>query len=228
LRLSLAGEISDEAVAALDEAPPSPVPTRPRRKAPTRPPAETRASASAAAPPPAPTWTPPALDEDFWSAAGTGTHGDGEQDETRDDEAEATFQAAEVVKLDGAGWTDLTVLDDSVELAAETAVSVRRTELGVWYTAVYEGLRSAWRPPLGAKALGYQGRVVVAFEIAASGTILSVAVVYSNASPEMERAALAAVPAEVAPPPAEYAPLKVQHTFRYGDVTSGANSPGAR
>jgi hypothetical protein len=36
------------------------------------------------------------------------------------------------------------------------------------------------------------------------------------------------VPAEVAPPPAEYAPLKVQHTFRYGDVTSGANSPGAR
>jgi TonB family protein len=131
------------------------------------------------------------------------------------------------LKVDGAGWTELTVLDESVERGEKVAVSVQRTELGVWFTSVDDQVRAGWKSPPAATALGYGGTVVVTFEIARDGAIREVVVAHSNVPVELEQAALGAIPRKVAAPPRGFAPLKVQYSFRYANVTSDASTPSA-
>ena len=233
LRLSLAGEISDAQLAAAAAEAPSPAPQRQARVRPrARPVTATAATTPTASPSTAAqapsAWSPPVpLDDDFWSDDSIGLIGAGEHREDRFDEAEGNDVKAWKLKTDGAGWTELTVLDDRAAQSDRTAVSVRRTDLGVWFTQVDDAVRTAWRPPTSARALGYSGNVVLRFDIQSDGTVRSVSVVRSNTTVELEQAALEAVPRRVSPPPRGFAPLKVQYTFRYGNVTSGANSAGA-
>ena len=227
LRLSWAGEISDAQLEAFAAPAPAVVPARlvARRKARSkRTPAANPAPTPRAPELPAPL---PPLDDEFWSGPGESFVGEGSGDRVgTPGEAGADVQRL-VLKVDGAGWTELTALDDDVDKGLIAAVSVQRTDLGVWFATVDDAVRAAWRPPPGALALGHVGAVVLTFEIERDGMVRAVSVVRSDVVVELEQAALGAIPQRVPPPPRGFAPLRVQYTFRYGDVTGDTLAPGA-
>jgi TonB family protein len=223
VRLTWAGEVSDaevERVASIEVPAPVPVRKRPRRPVPPPSPAAAPAAPAAPAPP-----APPKLDDDFWDGfGGTGETSTDVAVEGVDAQPGADVQRLRL-KVDGAGWTELTALDEDVQQAARAEVGVRKTELGTWFAMVDDEVRAGWRPSRATTALGYSGRVVVTFQIERDGTIRAARVSSSNVVVELEQAALDAIPHQVPPPPRGFGPVEVEFTFRYTDVTSGAIPP---
>ncbi len=246
LHLSVAGEVSDEQVRAAHEADlvltaPTPKPRRrPAKRAPTAKatpataPTETKdlppAVATAAPPTEAPAAsavsTPPvvpaAAEDAFWGGdapedgvanAGAGTAAaDSPEARAGEDVKRSVF------KKDGAGWTEITTLEDEVELGDAAAVGVRKTDLGVWFTGVDDMVRASWKPPIAELALGAEGRVLIEFTVLRNGKIRDVVMLDSNASKPMQQAAIDAVPAGVPRLPGSYGPLRVRYLFRYGSA----------
>lgn len=238
-RIFMLGEVSDAQVAARIAADQPPKTLVVRRK---RAPAAKLAVIVAPEPlPPAPISTPapataeallttplpavndapaPASSEDgFWAGAGETTAGTGTAAADSPDPTAGENVQRTIFKKDGAGWTEVTTLEDAVELSDQAAVSVRQTELGTWFTPVDDVVRLGWRPPLDQLVLGVGGRVTVEFTVRRNGRVANVGLVDSNVPLTLQEAALAAVPDAVAPPPNGYAPLRVRYVFRYG--TSG-------
>ncbi|MSQ02421.1 MAG: TonB family protein [Myxococcales bacterium] len=225
LRLWVAGELSDADLERVrSPLPPPPVTPRPpvRRKPvriPTReePDASTLAATAAPAQPP----RPPPESDGFWGGIGVGDVGLG----TTMDATPAAVAGDDVQKAtfsdEGAGWTDLTMLDETVTEADNAQVAVRRTALGVWFAPVDDLVRAGWTVPRAAKALGVTGRVIVEFVIDKHGAVKDVTMIDANVDLDLQLAALAAVPAAVPPPPGGTGALRVRYTFRYGGQARG-------
>lgn len=189
-------------VAGLDEAPPTPT-TRP---ATARPANADPAAKPKPAPAPAPAQgpqPPEAFTDDFWSAA------PGESD------LADLLLAEDADGPDAAAWSDLTVLDEGVALGDEARVSIREHPLGAWMVGVDSQIRAASRFPEELRALGVDGDVVVRFRVAKDGTVSEARVLRGSDVPELDLAALAAIPPRVPALPAGEKGRYVTYTFRY-------------
>lgn len=162
---------------------------------------------------------PVAAEDGFWAGEGESTSGSGTDAADSPDPMAGEDVQRTIFKRDGAGWTEVTTLEDAVQLGDHAAVSVRQTELGTWFTPVDDLVRLGWRPPLDQLVLGVGGRVTVEFTVRRNGRVEQVKLVDANVPLTLQEAALAAVPDAVASPPNGYAPLRVRYVFRYG--TSG-------
>ncbi|GDX80688.1 hypothetical protein LBMAG42_24990 [Deltaproteobacteria bacterium] len=190
-------------------------------KAPSAPPPSPTAQDLLTQPLPSVTPAPEAVaaEDGFWAGEGEATAGTGTDAADSPDPVAGENVHRTIFKKDGAGWTEVTTLEDAVELSDHAAVSVRQTELGTWFTPVDDLVRLGWRPPLDQLVLGVGGRVTVEFTVRRNGRVAEVSLVDANVPLTLQEAALAAVPEAVAPPPNGYAPLRVRYVFRYG--TSG-------
>ncbi|MBM4367588.1 MAG: TonB family protein, partial [Deltaproteobacteria bacterium] len=161
------------------------------------------------------------LADDFWVApllgTGAGDSGEGSDGEDSPSAVAGDDVAKVIYKRDGAAWIDLAVADERAERGDSNQVNVTRTALGTWFVPVDDLVRATWTWPEAEKALGVRGRVVVEFTIAVDGRVSDVALVDANVPLSMQEAALAAIPAAVAPPPEGEGPLRVRYVFRYGD-----------
>ena len=228
LRLWVAGELSDADLERVRSPLPPPVvkpKPKPRRK-PTSAPAlaELEPSTVTALVAPAPPPRPAPESDGFWGGGGAGDAGLGSQaNDTPAAEAGDDVQKA-IFTDEGAGWTDITMLDEDVTEADKAQVAVRRTALGVWFAPVDDLVRGGWKVPLAVRALGVTGSVIVEFTIDKRGAVNDVAMIDANVDLELQLAALAAVPAAVPPPPGGTGTIRVRYTFRYGGQ---ARSPRA-
>ena len=159
----------------------------------------------------------------FWR--GDGAAGAGEGDAAMDSPAPTAGENVQraVFKKNGAGWTEVTALEDNVLLGDHAAVSIRQTEVGEWFTPVDDLVRLGWRPPLDQVALGVSGRVTLQFVVKKNGRVTDLAMVDANVPLSLQEAALLSVPSAVAPPPRGSAPLRVRYVFRYGTTGSEVN-----
>jgi TonB family protein len=137
-----------------------------------------------------------------------------------DGSAEPTPKVGEVTSDEvtkAHGWSDIAVLSADTPTAAETSVAIRKTPTGVWYDNVDDQLRAVWRYPAELRALGIRGEVVVQFAVERNGAVRDVKVISSSGYPELDLAAVSAVPVRVAPlPPGVHGPQYVRETFLYG------------
>jgi len=166
-------------------------------------------TAPIAALPPAP--VRPALEDDFWASTAPETAPPGPVVAPSSDAAIVTQNDAQAQ-----GWSDLAILDERVALADTSAYGARAHPLGAWLTAVDDQIRQRWVYPPALRALGQQGTVVVRFYVARSGLVTQAQVRAGSGWPELDLAALSAIPARVsAMPSGNGAGVWLQWTFRY-------------
>ena len=218
MRLS-AGEIPEiaEPLARGDEAAAAPplrarVPKASRRpiRAPVVPAsAEPPSAAPLVAAPPAP--IRPALADDFWASTAPDTAPVGPVAAPSSETAIMTQN-----DMSAQGWSDLAILDERAALADTAAYGARAHPLGAWLTVVDDQIRQRWIYPPALRALGQQGTVVVRFYVARSGLVTQAQVRAGSGWPDLDLAALSAVPAHVsAMPPGNGSGVWLQWTFRY-------------
>ena len=183
--------------------------------------AEPEAALAPPQPPPPPAEEPAA--DGFWGGHGPAVDGEGDASTDSPEPTAGENVQRAVFKKDGAGWTEVTALDDSVQLGDQAAVSIRQTDMGVWFTPVDDLVRLGWRPPLDQIALGVTGRVTLQFVVKRNGRVTELAMVDANVPLSLQEAALLAVPSAVAPPPRGSAPLRVRYVFRYGTTGTEVN-----
>jgi len=90
-----------------------------------------------------------------------------------------------------------TVLNESVPLMSEVAITARRTDLGEYMQTAYTQIRDRWFDlDLTAhdKALGIGGQVTLEFVITRNGRVQDLRVVSSSGHPSLDQLALEAVP----------------------------------
>jgi TonB family protein len=121
------------------------------------------------------------------------------------------------------GWADIAVLEERTVLAEDTRFSARESPEGQWMASVYAEASANWVYPATLRALGTQGTVVVRFRVRRDGTVEDPSVLVPSGTTELDLAALAALPAHVAPFPAGVAGnrLYIRLTFRYREPARG-------
>lgn len=176
---------------AVTDEPPAPPPPRPRPAA--SPPAAAR-PAPAPTPPPTPPEQPVA--DGFWDRVS--------------EPAEAPSATAPP-----APDAPTESLPHDLEVSMVAAASVRATPLGRWAETVDDALRARWRWPDHLRALDVGGSVEVGFTVRRDGRVVDVHLIDGSGTPELDYAALAAVPERVEAPPDGVA-VPYRWVFRYG------------
>ena len=87
-------------------------------------------------------------------------------------------------------------------LSDQARYGARAHVLGAWISSVDDVLRQRWVYPPALRALGVEGTVVVQFHVSPAGSVSNVRVESGSGNPELDLAALAAIPARVAAMPA--------------------------
>lgn len=154
----------------------------------------TTASAGAVAPPAAPE------EDTFWSPI----------------VGDEPSPAAGAARRDGTAWSSLEVVDTTFVRGEVASAKVQKTDVGVWMDTVDDRIRQASRLPLDLRARGYSGVVQIDMRIRRNGTIERLRVVRSSGVLELDQIAIAAIPAQVEPPPIPDASLALRYTFRFG------------
>jgi TonB family protein len=135
-------------------------------------------------------------------------------------------------EAEAAAWSDLGVANEDVPLGEATRVGVRDDPLGRWMVVLDDTLREHWTYPPRLRALGVEGTAILRFRVRRDGEIDRVVVVRSAGNIELDRAALAAVPARTTPLPREVRArsIEIRYTFRYRgggtDLQNGATGNG--
>lgn len=175
------------------------------------PPTPTAPTVTPTPPTPPATSRPPIIEDDFWAADAMPLPEP--PTEAPDDALDSAI--LDTKNADAAGWSDLAVLDERVALRDKTRFSAKAHPLGAWMRNVDEELRRRWTYPETFRALGIKGNVVVQFRVLESGVVDNVRVAVSSNIPELDLAALAALPKRVAAPPGGKR-VQLQYVFRYG------------
>ncbi|MDP2308193.1 MAG: TonB family protein [Pseudomonadota bacterium] len=190
---------------------------RAARRTPVAPP-----PAPAAAPAPAavrPTAPRPPLEDDFWSASALSslvepTVPSASIDTTPAPRPDTFLLGAE--DASARGWSDLAILDERAALSDQTRFGARSHPLAPWLNGVDDTLRQRWIYPPALQALGVEGTVIVRFHVSTSGVVSNPYVHSSAGHPELDLAALAALPARVAAMPSGSGRGQwLEWTFRY-------------
>jgi TonB family protein len=157
---------------------------------------------------------PPLPEDDFWLESSVRTGEDAEQ--PAPDQRVSPTAVIEDQTRAARGWTDLAVLDERADTGDRASYSARAHPLGLWLRGVEDQLANRWVYPPALRALGVQGTVVVRFRVGRDGSVSNVVVAVSSNIPDLDLAAVQAVPAALPPLPASGGrSVRLQYVFRY-------------